>query len=175
MSESAKIRERILPLLRDKTVLDIGCGREKIVPWAVGADDFREYDRTFPAADLLVDVSPETRQLEISLSRLPLFDVVFSSHTLEHMPSPIRKTLDYWLQFVRTSGYFIGYLPTERQYQFDPQNPKRRNPAHVHLLVPEVIRWHLEQMELDRRVEIEQFEVENAPFYSFLFVVRRIS
>lgn len=128
-SEAAKIRERLEPCLRGKTVLDIGCGPEKVVPWALGVDDFSE---CAGIAEIRANVAPGGDLEEKLAGRT--FDVVFSSHTLEHIRAPVAETLRHWLAFVQAGGRLALYLPDEDFYRFDPRRPEVKNPAHVHLL-----------------------------------------
>lgn len=165
MSESAKIRPVVLPLLEGKTVLDIGCGLEKIVPWAVGVDDASENVHAKP--DIAESASPLNRDMCFQFPDGYKFDVVFSSHTLEHIPSPILETLRYWLRFVKVGGLLVLYLPSEARYQFDPANPKLRNPAHHHYLEETSFRWYLDQIQ---NLVVERYEPHG---YSFLVVARK--
>jgi SAM-dependent methyltransferase len=129
LTEASKIRPCILARLENRSVLDIGCGPEKIVPWAVGVDDSSECRSS---ADIRANVAPGGDLRDKLSGRL--FDVVFSSHTLEHIPDPVAETLRLWMGFVRPGGKLICYLPDERHYRYDPSNPEARNPAHRHLL-----------------------------------------
>lgn len=158
MSESAKVRPRVLSYLSGKTVADLGCGTEKIVPWAVGVDDYREQAEK-SGADVVCPLEKYDPDEP--------FDVVFSSHALEHLPAPLGETLGDWVDMVKPGGHLILYLPDERRYVYDPANPKVRNPAHKHYLTPDIIRWHLEQLP----VEIETVEPDG---YSFLVIARKV-
>lgn len=166
LTEAEKIRPRIIEMLRDRRVLDLGCGRMPVVPWAHGVDDSSESKILEPGV-VIAKVDPESRELGYG----PDWDVVFSSHAVEHMSSPIGRTLSYWLGFVRPGGHLVFYLPDERRYRFDPENPRRRNPGHHHYLTPETFRWHLEQLPVD------EITVEEDPHvfdrYSFLAIARK--
>lgn len=140
MTEAAKIRDTILPLVQNKTVLEIGCGSEKLVPWSVAVDHQKS-----PSVDIQVDVSPETKLLASRLGNTK-FDIVFSSHALEHMRTPILETLRYWFSFVKVHGWMILYLPDERHYVFDPANPLVRNPEHHHYLTSDTFLWYMQQL-----------------------------
>lgn len=166
MTEADKIKERILPLLKDKSVLDLGCGNHPVVPWAQGLDDSSE-------SKILV---PGVHRLSIDPSKLALgnfrdFDVVFSSHAIEHMKSPILDTLRYWLSSVKQGGRLILYLPDERRYVFNPKVLTQRNPGHHHYLTPETFTWYLEQLP----IEIETIEDDPVIYdhYSFLVIARK--
>lgn len=164
MSEAAKILPRIESYLKDRTVLDLGCGNHKVVPWAVGVDDYSEQS-TKSGADLVCRVEDC-----YGLTHHP-FDVVFSSHMLEHVAAPIGETLTRWLAMVKPGGYLILYLPDERHYFYDRGDMTRRNPGHKHYLVPQVFRWHLEQLP---GVVIEAIEPDvGDDRYSFLVIARK--
>jgi len=170
-SEAAKIRPRILKYLEGKSVLDLGCGVEKIVPWATGVDNHSE-GKAKP--DIVASVDPVSRALDF-LHKRPgggYFEVVFSSHTLEHLRSPIGETIHYWLCFVRPGGFLILYLPDERHYVYDSRYPKARNPAHVHLLTLDTLVWYVEQ--IPGATVVEKFlDAETPGHYSFLVVIQR--
>ena len=163
MSEAAKILPRIISYLSGRTVVDLGCGNHRVVPWAVGVDDYSEQG-TKEGASVVCRVEdfqpPEP------------FDVVFSSHMLEHTAAPLGETLTRWLAMVKPWGHLILYLPDERHYIYDHNDHKRRNPAHKHYLTPEVFRWHLEQLP---GIEIEAVDPDLGPDrYSFLVICRKV-
>lgn len=173
MNEASKIRAQVLPYLEGKTVLDLGCGDEKIVPWAVGVDDVSEHARPPAAVDVRARVDPDAKALEPAFLVLGKqeFNTVFSSHTLEHVRSPILDTLRYWLGFVCPGGHLVLYLPDERFYIFDHGNRMVRNPAHRHFLTADTFYWYLEQL---KDVVIEEFKMDvGEDRYSFLVVLRK--
>lgn len=148
MGEAAKISARIMKESDGLSVLDLGCGDSKVVPWAIGVDDGSEWADLKTGPDVRARIDPDSAQLAgalMSKGFQTLYDIVFSSHALEHMPSPIGRTIRYWLAFVRPGGRIMLWLPNERLYVYDKRSPRTRNPAHAHYLVPEVVRWHLEQ------------------------------
>lgn len=163
-TEAEKILPRILPYLEKRSVLEIGCGPEKVVPWAVSVDSHFK-------ADIAVDASPDSGQLAKVLGEQK-FDVVFSSHTLEHIRAPILETLRYWVRFVKADGLFILYLPSEERYKFDPSHPTSRNPEHFHYLTPGTFRWYLDQLQILKNVVIEEDPVIFNR-YSFLVIAGR--
>jgi SAM-dependent methyltransferase len=166
-TEADKVKDRVLELLRDRDILDIGCGSKKIVPWATSVD---HYD---PHAEFKVDVDAASKALEQLLNGRT-FDVVFSSHCLEHMRSPILETLRYWIKFVKPGGSMILYLPDESRYVFHPTAPLVRNPEHFHYLTPDVFHWYLDQL---AGVVVERFEQDppGKDLYSFLCILRKVS
>lgn len=171
-TESEKIYSRIRELLEGKTVVDLGCGVKKIVPWAVGVDDGSAYGQLKPAAiDRSASVDPERKTLPIALDG-QTFQVVFSSHALEHIRAPILETLRYWLQFVTVGGHLILYLPNEARYVFDHTNRKSRNPQHYHFLTPDTFAWYLEQL-AGVTIEAMEDDPQIHDHYSFLAICRR--
>lgn len=170
ITESEKVFRRIMHLIEGKTVADLGCGIKKIAPWAIGVDDASE-SRDF--RDLIVKARVDHVSKDMAEHFLPdSFDVVFSSHTLEHIRYPILDTLRYWTAFVKPGGRLILYLPDEDRYRFDPKNPKVKNPQHVHLLTPATFRPIIDQVE---ELSVELFEEDPKIFdhYSFLVVCRK--
>ena len=176
MQECDKIRERGIGYLKDKSVLDLGCGSKKVVPWAVGVDDGSEWSSAaFKQSDpdVVWSVAPGGGLQKALSSTYPMeYDVVFSSHTLEHVQAPILETLRYWWTFVKRGGLFIAYLPEEKLYRFDPCDLRIRNPAHHHYLTMETFRWYLNQIHDHVTVAFE--ERAGSDEYSFLVIARKI-
>jgi predicted SAM-dependent methyltransferase len=140
MTEASKILDSILPVVTGKSVLELGCGGGKLVDWAVAVDR-----HSAPCVDMQADVSPGSAALQNILAGKQ-FDVVFSSHVLEHIREPVLETLRYWFSFVKPSGWLILYLPDERYYVFDPGHPLVRNPEHHHLLTADTFQWYVQQL-----------------------------
>lgn len=80
------------------SVLDIGCGPDKIVPHARGFD---------------LDDGDANRIDEHVAER---FDMVFSSHCLEHMRDPVDAILRWW-RLVNVGGRMIVIVPDEDLYE----------------------------------------------------------
>lgn len=83
----------------DKTVLDIGCGDDKITESATGWE--LEPDGNGQMLATIPDTS---------------FDVVFSSHFLEHVADPLEGLLNQW-RVLRPGGYLIFQIPDEDLYE----------------------------------------------------------
>lgn len=92
------------------SVLDIGCGRDKIVPHAKGFD-LREGD---------------ANSIDECLSER--FDMVFSSHCLEHMNHP-PDAIQRWWRLVADGGRMIVIVPDEDLYE-QGVYPSRFNDDH---------------------------------------------
>jgi hypothetical protein len=103
--EATKFRERwkrdgiFDRYFKDKTILDIGCGSDKILPSAHGWE--LDPDGNGQLLTGLADAS---------------FDVVFSSHFLEHTADPLESLLNQW-RVLRPSGYLIFQIPDEDLYE----------------------------------------------------------
>lgn len=113
-SETAKIRSRIAHYLGGE-ILDIGCGSEKITPEAIGVDA-----RKFPWVDV---VTNDLSKLSSLLKQK--FDIVFSSHCLEHFKDDV-GALANWIQCAKVGGLVILYLPEATLYD------NSKNPEHLH-------------------------------------------
>jgi SAM-dependent methyltransferase len=103
MNEASKFRERWQREGKwDRyfggVVLDIGCGADKITPEA------DPYDLAQGDAQTLEGVEDES------------YDLVFSSHTLEHMRQP-REALRNWWRVVKPGGHLIVIVPDEDLYE----------------------------------------------------------
>jgi SAM-dependent methyltransferase len=103
LGEASKIRDR---LLKEGTfekliygrVLDIGCGNDKITESA------EAFDLPQGDAQLLESIPDET------------YDVVFSSHALEHMRSPVEAIHNWW-RAVKPGGLLFINCPCEDLYE----------------------------------------------------------
>ena len=93
--EVRKCRNRVVQYLHG-TVLDIGCGDEKIIPQAIGVD-------LDPKADLRVDLS---RPDALSLFNNDSVDVIFSSHFLEHIIDYEGALRQFW-RILKPNGMLI--------------------------------------------------------------------
>jgi SAM-dependent methyltransferase len=80
------------------SVLDIGCGRDKIVPHARG------FDQSDGDANTIDECLAER------------FDMVFSSHCLEHMHDPT-DAIQRWWSLVANGGRMIVIVPDEDLYE----------------------------------------------------------
>lgn len=81
-----------------KKILDIGCGKDKITPDATG------WDKEQGNGQFLVGLDDES------------FDVVFSSHFVEHLADPLEGILNQW-RVLRPGGYLIFLVPDEDLYE----------------------------------------------------------
>lgn len=109
VTESEKIKPTIQKYLDGKKVIvDIGCGKKKITPEAIGVE--MNFDS---AADIVIN--PADIYNLWTANKIPKADVVFSSHCLEHLADPI-KALQSWRWILKPEGLLILYLPDGRYY-----------------------------------------------------------
>lgn len=101
--------------------LDIGCMKKSwAFPGAIPID--LDFDDDFDAYNL-----PEG-----------IFDYIFSSHCLEHLPSWV-DALDLWTSKIIPGGHLFLYLPHWEQKYWRPYS----NRKHYHAFRPEVIEDYL--------------------------------
>lgn len=112
MSEAAKVRDlpEVMKYITGK-VLDIGCADAKIIPEAYGIDG-----RNFPGVDYLCDNIEHLSHYVMYPDPIPrYFDVIFSSHTLEHMVDQW-GFINGWSKRLVPGGHLILYLPDGDHY-----------------------------------------------------------
>ena len=106
--EASKCRWELVPYFHGR-MLDIGCGRFKVFPHAIGIDNGKEWGKH----PYIID----TDASDLSLFSTGSCDCVFSSHMLEHIPyEDVPKVLSEWCRVVKNGGHVILYLPDENQY-----------------------------------------------------------
>ena len=155
--ESRKCRDRNLQYLQGKTIFDLGCGNEKVVPTAIGID------LVSPIANLQLDLSNSQSMLVFNAD---IADAVFSSHTLEHFYDT-EGILRAWWRVLKPGGYLILYLPCKGLYPLDG------NPEHKHEFLPEDILTILDKFTSYKLIKNEMHNEDNE--YSFELVVQKIS
>lgn len=118
MSEIAPVRSEVIPWLQG-VVVDLGCGRDKVVPHAIGVDFPVHYDgkgggvKLATAADI---PSGWEKFHAFCVEHKATFDTVLSSHLLEDYARPYDILLR-WLELVRVGGRLILVLPIEQKYR----------------------------------------------------------
>lgn len=155
-TETSKIRGRILKYLNG-TILDVGCGREKVVPNAIGVDiaDYRSVN---------VQLKDETSIYELDEIIPDKVDAVFSSHFLEHCRSWSLALLAM-VRCLKDGGALILYLPDDRYYDNDS------NPSHLHRFTYDGFLKDLESFPLEILESGEDVDLPNR--YSFYIVGRK--
>jgi SAM-dependent methyltransferase len=167
-SETEKVMPRLLYWLHDKTkILDIGCGQDKVTKDAVGIDE-RIFSHTNFITKSLYDLPKLLSHPKDDFDwRKDGYEVVYSSHVLEHLPDT-ERAISEWSSMVRLGGHFILYLPDDNYYDNDWN--------HLHLK-----RWtFLEFFKKHGKIpgfDLVQFvqDVDLPDKYSFLFIWERLN
>ena len=107
--EAQKVKFETVPYMRG-TILDLGCGPQKIFPIAIGVDD---------DTDLKLFGSKANFDIRANCTDLPFVDeyadTIFSSHLLEHVTDH-KATLLHWWSKLKVGGHLILYLPHADHY-----------------------------------------------------------
>lgn len=105
------------------SILDIGCGDDKITPDAIGVDG-----RDLPGVDVISKHAGDFAiQGDLMLKfgeDVPYFDTVFSSHFLEHIPDQY-QAIEVWRTLIADGGHLVLYLPDGNHYN------NKENQEHV--------------------------------------------
>lgn len=127
-SEGSDIREIASEYLKGNG-LDLGCGREKILPSAIGVDYVTQGNlKGLPETQADFhggwhDYFNEHKPKDL--------DYIFSSHLLEDFDMAYH-ILDHWIDAVKSGGYIILYLPIEQVFKThcettgQPYNPDHK-------------------------------------------------
>jgi ubiquinone/menaquinone biosynthesis C-methylase UbiE len=112
-SETSKHREKFLPYLPPSNLLDIGCGGETIVPWAVACDFAGAYPGT---------VGSVPTQLDFDCRHLPFkdgtIDMVYSAHVIEDYTLREQTAiLQEWKRCLRPGGIIALLLPDQKRFE----------------------------------------------------------
>lgn len=83
-------------------------------------------------------------------------DYIYSSHCLEHVDNWI-KTLEYWMNKVKTGGIIFLYLPDSSQKYWRPWY----NRKHKHILSPELLRMFVDDLGI-KNYFISQVDLNNS-------------
>lgn len=104
---SAIFREAILPLYDQIGQLD-NCDFARETAWANHKDSFVFHPDKVPGSTLFCDGS------ELAIVPDQTYDVLFSSHNLEHFANPV-KALREWRRVLKDTGALVLVLPDYRQ------------------------------------------------------------
>lgn len=132
-TEGAAIRS----LVKEGTVLELGCGATKTVPHSVGVDrvpkgEMIPHIGKESVADIVSDVSEQLPVNDCS------YDNVIARHILEHSLDSI-KTLKEWNRVLKVGGQLVVAVPNENVGKGIPMNPE-----HVHAFKPESLKTLME-------------------------------
>ena len=105
LDEVGKCRWELVPYMRGNCI-DLGCGPTKAFPHFWGVDSCKDVDM------FGIPMRPDLKMDVRDLSRLASasYDLVFSSHTLEHLEDT-RAVLKEWWRLVKMGGHMALYLP----------------------------------------------------------------
>lgn len=163
--ETSKIRFEVAPYTMG-SVLDVGCGIDKLWPHALGVDSQR--DAALYGTPVKPDiVVPDARRMPIFGDEA--FDAVFSSHTLEHIEDH-RAALAEWWRLVRPGGHLVLYLPDKAAYPNIGE--PGANPDHRHDFAPQDLIDAMGEVAPDWSLVENQTRHEGRE-YSFLQVYRK--
>jgi SAM-dependent methyltransferase len=118
MTESSKSQARRVgegfytKYMDGKTVIDVGCGTDPVVPWA------RRWDMADGDAQTLGSIEDSS------------VDTSYSSHCLEHMRDPHEALFNWW-RIIKPGGHLIFAVPEETLYE-QGIVPSIFNPDHKH-------------------------------------------
>jgi len=110
MSEAAKVRDlpNVMKYITGR-VADIGAGHDPITPDCIAFDGRDLSTITVPGEIFITDAHG-------------MFDTIFSSHFLEHVPNPINYIYN-WHRHLNVGGHVVLYLP-EKSYYNNHDNPE---------------------------------------------------
>ena len=83
--------------IENKVILDIGCGRHKTIPQAIGIDVLEGSD--------IVSSGDELKEIKDNS-----VDIIISRHSLEHILDTV-KTLREWARVLKPQGKIVIILP----------------------------------------------------------------
>ncbi|MBU4577094.1 MAG: class I SAM-dependent methyltransferase [Proteobacteria bacterium] len=146
-----------MPFLTAGKGVDLGCGPQAILPWAVTVDHDPSHGATYAR-----DIS----------GPLPLRDMdwVFSSHALEDLPE-WKAALANWWGMVKQGGHLILYLP--HKWFYPNVGQPGANPGHFRDFLPEDVLQVMRQFR-DARLRVCSEHDENDE-YSFFIVYQKTS
>lgn len=121
--EAQKIAPWAIPYLEGRG-FDIGCGDQRVVPWATGIDLNRS-----------ADINGDGRDLSQVADRS--LDFIFSSHFIEHV-ADYETALAEWWRCIKVGGHLVLYWPHPDHYPRIGQFGA--NADHKHDIAPDAMR-----------------------------------
>jgi SAM-dependent methyltransferase len=114
----------------DKMVVEVGCGANKTVDYAIGVDIIPKGENNpfisgVSVADVVANVEKEMPFDNKSI------DCIIARHILEHVVDPV-SVLRLWKSKLKDNGKLIISCPDERLFDSIPMNPE-----HKHAFTPE--------------------------------------
>lgn len=126
-SETAKIRPKVLKYVQGKSILDYGCGGDKVVPHALGIDirPLPDVDLVTGSVEAVYDLTDRLQNYEGNT------DAIYSSHFLEHVADD-KRLMRSWVKMLKEGGYLVLYLPDDKKYD------NKSNPEHLQIYTHDV-------------------------------------
>jgi predicted SAM-dependent methyltransferase len=110
--------------------LDIGCGRRKVAPTAIGVDLFRGKGE-YPSYEINPDLVWDCLDLPFKDDTM---DYIVSNHLLEHLIDPARAITE-WKRVLKADGLLIIVVPDARFHDV-----LRSDPTHIHAFTPDTLK-----------------------------------
>ena len=164
--ESDKVAAVAVPYLQGGRFLDVGVGRRKVWPSAIGVDNCKAFGE-HTAAEFHTDAR------DLSLFADASVDAVFSSHLLEHFTrEQVPEVLSEWSRVLKVGGHIVLYVPSANLYPKCGEHGA--NPDHKWDIYPGDIEAMFEDGSIPGQWTLLESE-ERSEFaeYSLFIVVRK--
>jgi ubiquinone/menaquinone biosynthesis C-methylase UbiE len=168
MSETAKHRHLVLDFCLGNGI-DIGCGIDPVVPWAIAFD--------LPPKDYEKYAKRDARHLNWrgDCRQLPLFNEtanwIHASHVLEDF-AEWRPVLEEWSRVLKVGGYLMIAVPDHIRFRAAVANGQGDNLSHKHESHVGELTHYLAN---DFHILREGFVSDSPHEYSILFIGRKKS
>lgn len=163
MSETSVVRPWVEHFCKG-TGLDLGCGDDLIVPWAIGIDRNQKGKTSILGNIAKLD----------AWFKSGVMDFVFSSHALED-EYDTEAVLSNWLDVLKIGGMLVLFLPDQQLYEAHCKRNKtlpNQDHKHKHFNM-EYVKQCLKN--IGYGPECVVFEKEPVGVYSFILVVKKPS
>lgn len=170
-TESAKYRSLTVPYCRGNGV-DIGCGGEPVVPWAIAMDLPADQYATYHSGntpDRQIQFGGDARDLPFKDGKL---DWVYSSHLLEDFLEwdPILRE---WVRVLKPGGNLVILVPDKALWKAALDRGQPPNCAHQHESFAGELSGYAQR--IGGLVPVEDRLTELFPNdYSILFVAKKL-
>lgn len=161
--ESAKIAAAAIHYLQGR-VLDLGCGRSKVWPRAIGVDNGGVFGEV-PGV-IKGDIT------DLSMFADDTMDAVFSSHALEDIErEKVPAVLAEWARVLKVGGYLVLYVPSANLYPRIGEDGA--NPNHKWDIFPGDVEKILKGLTVCGWELVESEERDERDEYSLFIVARK--
>jgi predicted SAM-dependent methyltransferase len=150
--------------------LDIGCGRRKVAPSAIGVDLFRGKEE-YPFYEINPDLVWDCLDLPFKDDTM---DYIVCNHLLEHLIDPARA-LTEWKRILKADGLLIIVVPDARFHDV-----LRSDPTHIHAFTPDTLKQiimnvgKLEILQMDTIDPLGKYVTLGGGTVGFEIVARKI-